>query len=228
MAKRSRHLAEILYKAGVVEKEALLKAIQKSKASKQRLGDVLLGEGLVTEEILTKAVAKQSGLRYVDLDSVAIPDEVLALIPEDLIRRHKILPLGKDNGRLKVAIGDPSDLETMDVLRFRLNTELDFRLASPRKLSARIDDVLSKSPVEAETDELKHSIDATAAELAEAGHELQAEALRAQAAGEMDDGPVVRLVNLIIDNAYYMRASDIHIEPMVDRVRVRYRVDGVC
>jgi type IV pilus assembly protein PilB len=228
MAKKGRHLAEILYKAGAVEKQPLLKAIQTSKASKQRLGDVLLREGLVTDEVLTKAVAKQSGLRYVDLDSVAIPDEVLALIPEDLIRRHKILPLGKDNGRLKVAIGDPSDIETMDILRFRLNTELDFRLASPRKLSARIDDVLSHGPVEAETDELKHSIDATAAELAEAGHELQAEALRAQAAGEADEGPVVRLVNLIIDNAYYMRASDIHIEPMVDRVRVRYRVDGVC
>lgn len=228
MAKKSRHLAEILYKAGVVEKEALLKAIQTSKASKQRLGEVLLQQGLITEEVLTKAIAKQSGLRYVDLDMVKIPEEVLSLIPADLIRRHKILPLGKSNGRMEVAIGDPSDLDTMDILRFRLNTELDFRLASPRKLSARIDEVLTQTPVEAETDELKHSIDATAAELAEAGHELQAEALRAQAAGEMDDGPVVRLVNLIIDNAYYMRASDIHVEPMLDRVRVRYRVDGVC
>jgi type IV pilus assembly protein PilB len=63
---------------------------------------------------------------------------------------------------------------------------------------------------------------------AEAGHELQAEALKAQAAGEDDDAPIVRLVNLVIDNAYYMRASDIHFEPMADRVRIRYRVDGVC
>ena len=79
-----------------------------------------------------------------------------------------------------------------------------------------------------ESDELKHSIDATAAELAEAGHELQAEALRIQQAGGVDDGPIVKLANLIIDNAYHMRASDIHIEPMADRVRIRYRVDGVC
>ncbi|MCJ7699799.1 GspE/PulE family protein, partial [Candidatus Bathyarchaeota archaeon] len=75
-----------------------------------------------------------------------------------------------------------------------------------------------------------HSIDATAAELAEAGHELQAEAMRIQAGGggEGDDAPIIRLVNLIIDSAYFMRASDIHIEPMADRVRIRYRVDGVC
>jgi type IV pilus assembly protein PilB len=108
-----------------------------------------------------------------------------------------------------------------------LNTELDCSIAEPTKIRSYLDDSSDQTTQE-ENDRLKHSIDATAAELAEAGHELQAEALRAHAAGEDDDAPIIRLVNLIIDNAYYMRASDIHIEPMSDRVRVRYRVDGVC
>ncbi|GAI58489.1 unnamed protein product, partial [marine sediment metagenome] len=145
----------------------------------------------------------------------------------DLIRKHNVLPLGMDNGRLRLIISDPLNLDTMDAIRFRLNTELDCCLASPSKISSYIQESLEETKSE-EDDRLKHSIDATAAELAEASRELQAEALRAEAAGGEDDGPIVRLVNLIIDNAYYMRASDIHIEPMADRVRIRYRVDGVC
>ena len=71
-------------------------------------------------------------------------------------------------------------------------------------------------------------LDATAAELEASGHGITAQVRLAEAAGEDDDGPVIRLVNLIIDEAVRMSASDIHIEPMADRVRIRYRVDGVC
>ncbi len=226
MAKKRRHLGEILYKAGLVEKQALINAIKASKTSKKRLGLVLLEQGLVDEETLTKAIAKQFGLEYVNLDKTTIPPDTIKLVPEDLIRRHNVLPLGMNNGRLKLIISDPLDLDTMDVIQLRLNTELDCCLANPSKIRSYIQESLDKTKKE-EGDRLKHSIDATAAELSEASRELQAEALRGEAAGG-DDGPIIRLVNLIIDNAYHMRASDIHFEPMADRVRVRYRVDGVC
>ena len=227
MAKKRRHLGEILYKAGLVEKQPLINAIKTSKTSNKRLGQVLLELGLVDEETLTKAIAKQFGLQYVNLDKITISPEVMKLVPEDLIKRHNVLPLGMNNGRLKLVISDPLNLDVMDTLRFRLNAELDYCLANPSKISSYIQGTLEEVKTE-EEDRLKHSIDATAAELAEASRELQAEALRAEAAGGGDDGPIVRLVNLIIDNAYHMRASDIHIEPMTDRIRVRYRVDGVC
>ena len=227
MAKSRKRLGEILYKAGVVKKEPLINAIKTSRTNNKRLGQVLLELGLLNEDILTKAIAKQFGLKYINLDNITIPPETAGLIPEDLIKRHNVLPLGMDNGRLRLIISDPLDLDAMDAVRFRLNTELDCSLASPSKISSFIEDSFQQVNKE-EDDRLKHSIDATAAELAEAGHELQAQALRAQAAGDVDDAPIVKLVNLIIDNAYYMRASDIHIEPMADRVRVRYRVDGVC
>jgi type IV pilus assembly protein PilB len=227
MAKKRRHLGEILYKAGLVKKEPLINAIKTSKTKNKRLGQVLLELGLLDEETLTKAIAKQFELEYVNLDRITIPPEAIKLVSEDLIRKHNVLPLGMDNGRLRLIISDPLNLDTMDAIRFRLNTELDCCLASPSKISSYIQESLEETKSE-EDDRLKHSIDATAAELVEASRELQAEALRAEAAGGEDDGPIVRLVNLIIDNAYYMRASDIHIEPMVDRVRIRYRVDGVC
>jgi type IV pilus assembly protein PilB len=227
MARTRRHLGEILYKAGVVEKRALIEAIRTSKASNKRLGQILLELGLVDEETLSKAIAKQFSLKYVNLDKISISPDTMRLIPEDIIKRHNVLPLSMNNGRLRLIISDPLDLDVMDAIRFRLNTELDCCVANPSRIRSYIEDSLNKVK-EVRDDRLKHSIDATAAELAEAGHVLQAEAIRAEAAAGGDDGPVVRLVNLIIDNAYYMRASDIHIEPMVDRVRVRYRVDGVC
>ena len=226
MPEKRRHLGEILYRTGLVEKHALINAIRTAKASNKRIGQVLLELGLVDEETLTKALAKQFGLKYVNLDRAMISAEAARLIPVDIMKRHNILPLGMSNGRLKLVISDPSDLDTMDAIRFRLNTELECYLANPSKIRSHIEQTLGKT-TRAEDDRLKHSIDATAAELAEAGHELQAEALRAEAEGDRE-GPIIRLVNLIIDNAYYMRASDIHVEPMGDRVRVRYRVDGVC
>jgi type IV pilus assembly protein PilB len=227
MAEKRRHLGEILYKAGLVEKQALLNAIKTSKTSNKRLGQVLIETGLIDEETLTKAIAKQFGLEYVNLDKVTIPPDVIKLVPEDLIKRHNILPMGMNNGRLRLIISDPLNLEMMDTIRFRLNKELDYCLANPTKIKSYIRDSLEEAKTE-DDDKLKHSIDATAAELAEASRELQAEALRAEAAGSGDVGPIVKLVNLIIDNAYHMRASDIHVEPMADRVRIRYRVDGVC
>ncbi len=229
MTKQRMHLGEILFKAGLVEKQALINAIKTAKSSNKRLGQVLLELGLINEDTLAKAIAKQFGLKYVDLDETAIPPDAVKIIPEDLIKRHNVLPLSVNNGRLSLVIGDPMDLDMMDSIRLRLNKELDCHVANPKKIRAYIENSLEdKSTVSREDDRLKHSIDATAAELAEAGHELQAEAMRIQAAGADDEGPIIRLVNLIIDTAYHMRASDIHIEPMADRVRIRYRVDGVC
>ncbi len=228
MTKQRMHLGEILFKAGLVEKQALINAIKTAKSSNKRLGQVLLELGLINEDTLAKALAKQFGLKYVNLDDVTIPQDAVKIIPEDLIKRHNILPLSVSNGRLKVVISDPMDLDMMDSVRLRLNKELECHIANPKKIREYIESSLAEKVVAPEDDRLKHSIDATAAELAEAGHELQAEAMRIQAAGDGDEGPIIKLVNLIIDTAYHMRASDIHIEPMADRVRIRYRVDGVC
>ena len=228
MTKKRRHLGEILYKAGLVKKEALIQAIKTSKSSSKRVGEVLVDQGLIDQETLTKAIAKQFGLKYVDLDQITVPDDAAKIIPEDLIKRYTILPLSVTNGRVKLIISDPMDLDMMDSVRLRLNSELECYLANPTKIRSYIEEVLNDQGGSEDDDRLRHSIDATAQELAEVGSELQAAALRAQEGDDGDDGPIIRLVNLIIDTAYHMRASDIHIEPMEDRVRIRYRVDGVC
>lgn len=219
MAKKSRHLGEIIYRLGLLDKETLKNAIKESRNENQRLGEYLVEKELLAEEDVTKALARQFKMEYVDLDETPISQTALKLIPKEVIMKNNVLPLGQNNGRLKVVITDPMDLDMIDMLRFRLNTELDCCLAPPSRIKAYIIKNL---------DEVRSSLDATAQELKEAGHSIEAEVRLAQQAPEDDEGPVIRLVNLIIDEAYRTRASDIHVEPMADRVKVRYRIDGRC
>ena len=104
MPKKRGHLGEILYKAGVVKKEALVNAIKTSRTNKRRLGEVLLELGLVNEDTLTKAIAKQFGLKYVNPEKISIPAEAMKLIPPDVMKKHNVLPLGMNNGRVKLII----------------------------------------------------------------------------------------------------------------------------
>lgn len=219
MIKKKRHLGEIIYRLGYLDKESLKNAILDSRQSHQRIGEYLLEKNLISEEQLTRAISQQFGMEYIDLDETPLTQSNLKLIPKEIIMKHNVLPLGQANGRLKIIITDPMDLDTLDMLRFRLNTELTCCLAPPSKIKACIIKNL---------DEVRSSIDATAQELKEAGHTIEAEIRLAQQAEEDDEGPVIRLVNLIIDEAYRMSASDIHVEPMSNRVRIRYRVDGRC
>ena len=172
MPRKRRHLGEILYRSGLVKKEALVKAIKKSKADNKRLGETLIDMDLIKEEDLSRKIAEQFGLEYIDLDEQEIPQSARKLIPEELMRKHLILPLEMNNGRLKLIISDPLDLDTLDLLRFRLNAELDCCYANPSKI---------KSYIFQKMDEVRSSIDATAAELAAAGHAIEAEVRRAEA-----------------------------------------------
>ena len=217
--RKRRHLGEILYAKKLIDKPTLKKAILKSRADHVRLGEHLIENDLVSEDDVTKAIAKQFSLEYVDLDDTDISDSDMKLIPKELIRKHFVLPLGQENGRIKVIISDPLDLDMLDLLQFRLNADIECCLASPSKIRTYILQTM---------DEVRSSIDATAAELVAAGHAIEAEVSRAEEAEDDDDGPIIRLVNLIIDEAVRSRTSDIHIEPMSDRVRVRYREDGIC
>ena len=171
MAKKRKHLGELLYRKGLVKKENLIKALKKSKANNKFLGETLVEMGLVNEDNVTEALAKQSGLEYINLDEQTIPQNAMKLIPEELVKKHFVLPLGMDDGRLKLIISDPNDLDMLDMLRFRLNVDLECCLASPSKIRTHILHTM---------DRVRSSIDATAAELAAQGHTIEAEIRRAE------------------------------------------------
>ncbi len=214
--KQRRRLGEILLEWGVVTPAGVNEALEHAQSERLRIGEALVALGLADEEDVTKALADQYDMEYVDLDqNVSIPNDA-HLIPEDLIKKHLVLPLSKEGGRLKIIITDPLDLETLDLLQFRLNCSLETCLASRTKMRSYIDQFV-RSDV---------SID-------EAVQQIRDEDVQIEGQDEEDDldeqaAPIIKLVTMIITEAVKMRASDIHVEPMSNRVRVRYRVDGVC
>ena len=222
MARSRKKLGQILVRWGVVKEQQLDEALKVAQGSGKRIGQALVDLEYCTEDDVAKALASQYGLEYIDLDSPeAMKAANLDLMPSDLVKRYHVLPLEKKNGRLKVLIHDPMNLELLDMLRFRMNSEIDTAIGSEKKIRGFIDRLLS---------ETETSIDETVRALnigTEGMGELPEDADAAQAAVAAD-APIVRLVTKIITDAVNGRASDIHIEPMSDRVRLRYRVDGVC
>jgi len=216
--KQRRRLGEILQEWGVVSPPAIQEALEHAQKEGLRIGESLVNLGLADEEDVTKALASQYDMEYIDLDRNVVVPADLNVIDEKFIRSHLILPMGREDGRLKVIITDPLDLETLDMLRFRLNCELDPCLASKTKMRNFIDHFVRS---DLSVDQAVHQLEQQTTE------DLVAEQIGEEMLDE-ESAPIIRLVTMIITEAVRMRASDIHVEPMVNRVRVRYRVDGVC
>jgi type IV pilus assembly protein PilB len=221
MARRRVKLGEILISWNVVTPAHLADALAYAKQHGKRIGEALMELEMATEDDVTKALATQFGLEYVDLDKKVTVPAALGLVPPDIIIKHKVLPLQQEANRLKIIISDPLDLELLDMLRFRLNLEIDVALAPKSKIQRYIDRFLDK--VSTSLDETLETIDRDA-DL----HAKEQAAMMKAKTGDDGDAPVIKLIELLISEAVRMRASDIHVEPMNDRVRVRYRIDGVC
>lgn len=217
MARSRKKIGEILVEMGAAKPDDVEKGLKLAKGSGKRIGEAMVEANLCTEEDVARALAKQFGLPYVDPSEVA--DQVdEKLIPEDLVRKHLILPLSKTNGRLQLVVHDPLNLELLDMLRFRLNAEVEPRIAPKGRIKQFLDTKLGQPRmVEADESLVTESIDRSVDKSVDASIDRNAA-----------DAPIVKLVNRMIIEAVKMRASDIHLEPMADRVRLRYRIDGVC
>jgi type IV pilus assembly protein PilB len=221
MARRRKKLGEYLVSWNVITPNDLADALAYAAQKGKRIGEALVELEMASEEEVTKALAAQFDLEYVDLDKNPVVPDTLQLIPTKLITNHQILPISKEGNRLKVIIPDPLDLQLLDMLRFRLNSEIDCVLAPRSKIQRYIDTFLSDvgTSMDEAITELDRDTDLLAKE--QAAHKKALE-------DEDADAPVIKLINLLISEAVRTRASDIHVEPMTDRVRVRYRIDGVC
>ncbi len=226
MARKRRKLGEILKRWGMINDAQVDEALKVAEGSKRRIGEVLIELGYCTENDVAKALASQYDLEYIDLDQPeAIDKDNLKLLPTDVIRKYLVLPLGKENGRLKLLIHDPIDLETLDNLKFRLNCAIDTALAAKGKIKDYVDRILSETRASIDATVRAMTVDGKAGSLdVSMDASIDEEAKEDEAAA----APIVRLVNQIITGGVVQRSSDIHIEPMADRVRLRYRIDGVC
>ncbi len=221
MARKRKKLGEILLEWGTISEQQVEQALGVASGSGKRLGEALMETGLCKEEDIAKALANQFDMEFINLDRPDAQGEIdLTLIPEDLVKKHLILPMGSQNGRLKLIIHDPMDLELLDLLRFRLNRELETAIAPKGAIKSFIEGSTGGGAASMFSDEslVTESVDVTVDRSVDASVDISA--------GE--DAPIIRLVHRMITEAVRTRASDIHVEPMADRVILRYRIDGVC
>jgi len=222
-------LGVILQEMGVVTFEQVEEALEFQKKEGCRIGEALVRLGYATPAQVTQALAKQFGMPYIDLSSINIPENVIAIVPKDVAIEHKVIPIQDKPRAVTLAVSDPLDFESVDNVRFILNKEIDCVLASPDAVE---DALRTYYGYTTETSELEKMAEQAGEELDEVtirGMEEAAEAALGE--GEevkVEDAPVIKLVNTIIAEAVKGRASDIHIEPFEKRLRIRYRIDGIC
>ena len=209
----------------LISPEQLQKAQESAKKAGERLGNSLIKLGVVKEEDLTQFLSKQYGVPAINLSEFDIESEIIALIPKDVARKHRVVPINRADRTLIVAMSDPSDIFALDDLKFLTGYNIEMVVAS----EAAIAEALVRY-YDASTDMSTFNFDEMLGDMAEdvdfAKNESDEEnALDLERASE--DAPVVKLCNVILLNAIKQGASDIHIEPYEKSYRVRYRVDGV-
>ena len=209
-----KQLGEVLLEEGLITYEHLQEAVEEQRRLGRSLGRILIDKGFVTESNLVAALAKRLGLQFVDLTEYQVDPSASGLIPESLARRYKALPVGFDEGKVVVAMSDPSNVLAQDDIRTLTGREIVPVVATATDILAAISRI----------QRLDHSVESITADLLV--EEEEATDI-ARARELVEEAPIVKLVNLLITQAVEQRASDIHIEPQERDLRIRYRIDGV-
>ncbi len=222
MAKRLNYLG-ILNKQGLISATQVKEAQQLAQSTGIKLPEALMKLEYVNGEQIAQAMAEEYGKRYVDLKDVTIRPAILELISESIARENCVLPYDEEGETLLVVVSDPNDMETFEKLRFILQRPIEPLIASKEAIQEAINTHYGQSIAES-ADSMIHDLTDTAINFTEI--ESDDDPTAATVGDNSSDAPIVRLCDQIISEAVQLRASDIHIEPFEDRVRIRYRIDG--
>lgn len=209
-----------LIRDGVISEDQLEEARDLAASVGISIEDALARLEYVTTADLSAMQADQYGYEFVNLETLEIPRTVIELVPESVARENYVIPLEIEDDVIKVAVSNAMDYEVLDKLRFVLNREVKVAVSSKEAIGAAINRHYGDSQTE--------SVDSMLQEFTETAIDFTVTDTGGGKLEDSDDAaPIVKLVNLILNEAVTMRASDIHIEPFEDKIRVRYRIDGV-
>ncbi len=208
-------LGEALVYAGIISSEQLEQALEMQRGSNKKLGETLVDSNMVTETQIAQVLSQQLGYETIDLSDISIPNEIIELLTPALVKKHKVLPIeyAPDNMNiLRVAMEDPMDMDAMDDISIITGCQVEPLVTTPRSLMIAIDRYFGAGDMDSKLEEYTKDKES----------DIDEEALNE----DINNSPIVILVKEMIDKAARQRASDIHVEPLEKKLRIRYRIDG--
>ena len=223
-------LGQILLEKDLINQEQLDEALKVQKNTTEQLGRILVDLGHVTEQDVLRSHAEQLGIPFLDLDRISVDDDVAKAIPQSVVQRYNAIPIRRSGNRLTVAMADPTNVFALDDIRLITGYEIDPMLASSDDIGTLMSGTSDGGGTQEELQTALQALDgeggaalADDMDLSGGGIEQDVDSTQAME----DEAPIIRVVNVIIQQAIKDRASDIHIEPDRRGVRIRYRIDGV-
>ncbi len=213
-----KRIGELLVESGAITDEHLKLALERQKITGQRIGDILISQNVLTEDQLMTALAGRLEIPFLNLDDVVIDREIAETIPAEMARKHLLIPIFKIENTLSVAIYDPIDFIALDEISYHTKMNIKRVVASKSKIESAIDKFYS----------INDAVDKVVEGIISEEVALTVEDIEQDPAQGIDGTmPVVKLVNIIVSRGVALRASDIHLEPDENGLRVRFRVDGL-
>ena len=218
--KKRKSLGESLVEQKTITDEQLKSAIQESEKDGEPLRKTLVKLGLVSEDDICNFFEEQLGIPRIDLRNYLIDPKILAMIPEALARKHVLMPLFKTGDTLTIATADPLNVVALDEIRIKTKSNIEPAVATETEIRNAISQYYGTG---SSIEDIVKSIDMKTLTIDEEKEEIETDKLRNMA----EEAPIIKLVNLVIMQAIRDKASDIHVEPEEESLKIRFRIDGI-
>ena len=211
-------IGEVLVESGYISQQQVEAALAQQKNSGgKKLGEVILEMGLVSETQLARALEKRLKVPYVDLSTTKVDTKVVGKIPESTAKEKTVIAFQQMGNRLLVATNDPVNFYIFDELKVMTGMEIVPRLSTKTQIEAAINKFYSSQAIDSTMSELEKDVGSV---------DMSQDLAAAESEGRIDNAPIVKLVNMMVETAFRMQCTDIHIEAFKDRTRIRFRIDG--
>ena len=219
MQNNEDYVLRVLQEVGLITRSQIEKARAQLNGARTNIVDLLIKDGIVSDTDVSRALAAQAQMDWIDIASIVIPPLVIKQIRAEDARRFKVIPVAFGETGLVVAVSDPLDIDTIDSLSFLLQRELELVCTSPEKIREALIKYYGTA------DEAADILQKRLGEDVDLGLEIGDDA--ADVEGDESDAPIIRMVSMLLIEAHRLGASDIHLEPLDKKFRVRFRIDGV-
>ncbi|AOR24630.1 GspE/PulE family protein [Clostridium taeniosporum] len=216
MAIEKKRLGNILVNAGKINSYQLQEALKSQKILGKKLGEILVESNIITEEDILESVEQQTGIKKIDLNTITFDKKAISIIPKNLCNKYLLIPFGFDKNKIKVAMADPLNIFAIDDVAISTGFEIETFISKKNDIKKFIEIYYSSQQV---------SI--AAQQLAKESSQLKKKNfINIEEIDDVKNAPVVKMVEYLFKNSIEMNASDIHIEPFENEIRIRYRIDG--